>query len=93
MVHYRPFVDAIQWLGTNVIPVRQFINNAPGVIRSAVVRDGVLYVTQVNSVIEIPVPVNNWLVTSGLELFTLENTEFNLRYVLDNGTAAPVSVQ
>ena len=88
MVHYRPYVDAIQWLGTNIIPVRQFVNSSPGVIRTGVIRDGVLYITQVGSPIEIPVPVNNWLVRSGFEVFTLEPTEFDLKYVLDNGTTA-----
>lgn len=91
MVRYLPYVDGIQWLGTNVIPVRQFINSAPGVIRSAVVRDGILYITQTNSSIEIPVPVNNWLIRQGMELFTLEATDFVARYELDpNPVVTPV---
>jgi hypothetical protein len=83
MPRYRPYVDAIQWLGNNVTQVRQFINAAPGAIRSATVREGILYVAQVGSVIEIPVPQNNWLVRRASEVFTLDPADFDSQYLLD----------
>jgi hypothetical protein len=43
MTRYRPFVDAVQWTGSNVTEIRQFVRAHPNC--DAVIRDGLLYIT------------------------------------------------
>jgi len=89
MVRYLPYVEALQWLGTNVIEVRQFVRANSGVINNAVIRDSVLYleptgvpVTTIPGYAPIPVPVNNWIIRSGSTLLTMDPTTFTQNYVL-----------
>lgn len=82
MTRFRPYVDAVQWTGSNVIEVRQFVRAVPGVIRDAVIRDGILYITQQGG-IEFAVAVSSWLVRSGFEVFAQDPTVFASAYEAD----------
>jgi hypothetical protein len=70
MAKYRPFVQAVQWTGTNVIEIRQFIRANTGAINDAIITDGVLYLRR-NPLDELrpeqPIPVQptEWAVVRG----------------------------
>jgi hypothetical protein len=85
MAIFRPFVEAIQWLGTNVTEIRQFIRANQGYFNNAVIRDGVLYLQTftpdpVVGTAEIPVPVNNWVIRSGDQISTVTDSVFISQY-------------
>ena len=83
MAIYHPYVDAVQWLGTNVTEIRQFVRANAGLINSASVHaDGVLYLepTVGAESLAIPVNVNDWVVRSGVYVFTLSPTVFAATY-------------
>lgn len=67
MAIFHPFVEAVQWTGTNITEIRQFVRANQGYFNNAVIRDGVLYLQtfapdSIAGSAEIAVPVNNWVV-------------------------------
>ena len=85
MARFRPYVDAVQWTGTNVIEVRQFVRTATGAINDAVIRDGVLYIepSVPGAAFSLAVPVSSWVVIAEGLAGVLDNTEFLARYEPD----------
>jgi len=87
MARYLPFVDAIQWTGTNVTEIRQFVRANPGVINDAVIREGVLFLTvtpggPVNFETLLRVEVTQWVVRTAGQVFALDNALFITQYTL-----------
>ena len=90
MVKYRPYVEAVQWTGINVIEMRQFIRDNKGAVNDATILNGVLvlFPTGVSpgstSRETISVPVDNWVVIVGDgEVLSLDTLSFLARYELD----------
>ena len=88
MAKYRPYVQAVQWLGTNVQEIRQFVNLFSGFLTSAVIRNGVLFLegTATGNPISLRVEMNTWLVVAGSDasfISLLQPTEFASQYELD----------
>ena len=84
MAIFRPYVEAVQWTGTNVIEIRQFVRANQGFMNDAVIDGGVLYLVT-NPPPPLPseriaVPVGNWLVRSGVNIESLTDAEFLSRY-------------
>jgi len=87
MAKYRPFVNAIQWTGSNVIEIRQFVRNSGGVINDAVIVDGILTLKQLpgdelRPDAPIQVLVTEWVVIIGVTVNKLTNTVFVATYEL-----------
>ncbi len=85
MAIYRAFVEAIQWTGTNVIEIRQFVRANTGYFNEVIIRDGVLYLRTIApdpmaGTAEIAVPVTNWVVRSGNQVGTVTNAVFISQY-------------
>jgi hypothetical protein len=88
MVIYHPYVDAVQWLGTNVIEIRQFVR-ANGV-SDVVIQAGILYIGPpfptdaaiAAGAVPMAVPVNNWVVSNAGDMETYTTDQFNKRYQL-----------
>ena len=85
MAIFRPYVDAIQWTGSNVTEIRQFVRASTGIINDAVIRNGVLYLTMspswpANEVL-IAVPIGDWVIKSGSQVFTLTQSDFAAQYM------------
>ena len=88
MATYRPFVEAVQWTGANVIEIRQFVRDNEGYFNEAVIRDGVLYLQTAPpdpfvGTAEIAVPVTNWVVRSGDDIEVMTNVLFVSQYTLE----------
>jgi hypothetical protein len=88
MARYRPYVDAVQWIGTNVIEIRQFVRANTGVINDAVIVDGILILRpmagdQLAAAIPVSVAVNEWVVINGGLVTAMNNTAFLAQYELD----------
>lgn len=89
MARYRPYVEAVQWTGINVIEIRQFIRANKGAVNDATIIDGVLVLFPVGAapvvtpLVTISVPVNNWIVIrEGGEILNLDTVSFLARYEL-----------
>jgi len=87
MATYRSFVEAVQWTGTNVIEIRQFVRTNEGYFNEAIIRDGALYLTTgtphpVVGAAEIAVPPTNWVVRSGDDVTVMTNALFISQYTL-----------
>lgn len=82
MAKFIPLVDAVQWLGTNITEIRQFIRAAGPPPYSAVIRDGILYVQEglTPGLIPIAVPVNNWVIITAETVTVLDDLTFLARY-------------
>lgn len=90
MVRYRPYVDAVQWIGTNVTEIRQFVRANTGLINDAVIRDGVLYLVPNSAtaalglpILDIVVPLNSWAVRANATISSYTTAEFDLLFELD----------
>ena len=85
MAIFRPFVEAVQWTGSNVTEIRQFVRSNQGYFNEVLIRLGVLYLRAavpdpVSGTAEITVPVNNWVVRSGDQVGTVTNAVFVSQY-------------
>ena len=86
--NFAPYVQALQWDGTNVTEMRQFVRNSGGAITEAGIRNGVLFLTPnipdtlIGGLEPIEVPVNNWVVISLGNVLSLTPTDFAARYKL-----------
>lgn len=94
MARYVPYVDAVQWTGTNVIEIRQFVNATPDVISSAVIRDGILYLTPANPLspaVDVAVPIGSYVLREGSFVYSVTQLELDQRYLLAPAPAAPAA--
>jgi hypothetical protein len=89
MAKFRPYVEAVQWIGTNVTEIRQFVRSNAGLVTEAVIRDGVLYL-EANPVkgvglttVPIMVPLNSWAVRVGGTMTAMTPEEFVALYEPD----------
>lgn len=88
MTKYRPFIQAVQWTGTNVTEIRQFVRANTGTINDAVITNGILYL-QRNPTHELrpdkPIAVNvtDWAIITGDVVSVMVNTLFVQTFELD----------
>ena len=87
MAKYRSFVNAVQWTGTNVTEIRQFVRASGGVINDAVIVNGVLTLKQLpgdelRPDAPIQVLATEWVVIIGTTVGKLTNTIFIATYEL-----------
>ena len=88
MATYRPFVEAVQWTGANVIEIRQFVRDNEGYFNEAVIRDEVLYLQTAQpdpfaGTAEIAVLATNWVVRSGDDIEVVTDAVFVSQYTLE----------
>lgn len=88
MTKYRPFINAVQWTGTNVTEIRQFVRASGGAINDATVIDGVLTLRQTPGDEIRPEPpiqifVTEWAIITGTTVTKLPNAIFITLYELD----------
>lgn len=88
MTKYRPFINAVQWTGTNVTEIRQFVRNSGGIINDATIINGVLTLRQTpgdepRPDVPIQVFVTEWVVTTGIIVTKQTNADFVSLYELD----------
>jgi hypothetical protein len=88
VTRYRPYVDAVQWTGTNVTEIRQFVRSEG--INDAVIRDGVLYLQPpfptnppIPGIGPVEVPTGNWIVNNAGVIETYTQEQFDGKYELD----------
>lgn len=88
MTKYRPFINAVQWTGTNITEIRQFVRNSGGVINNATIVNGVLTLGQTPGDqlcpdIPIQVFVTDWVVITGKLVTKQTDADFVTLYELD----------
>jgi hypothetical protein len=81
MAKYQQFINAIQWTGSNVIEIRQFVRNSGGDINDAVIQDGILYLNrnpldELRPVSPIQVLVTEWITITGHIVAKITNDNF-----------------
>lgn len=84
VVQYHPYVNAVQWLGTNITEIRQFIRASPDIVSATTDVNNNLLVTLGPNMVPSPVvvPLNNWLVSSGNAINQWSPTDFAARYAI-----------
>jgi hypothetical protein len=86
MVRYHSYVEALQWLGTNVIEVRQFVRANSDAIAGAVISGTELTLTSPLGNIPgetVIVQLNEWIVCSQRHVSVMTPEAFAAQYELD----------
>jgi hypothetical protein len=83
MARYRPYVDAVQWTGTNVTEIRQFVRvsdvlGVPSISGTNLVLNYLLATDSPTIV-----AVGDWVVRSGTAITTYSQAAFDARFEAD----------
>jgi len=67
MARYHPYIDAVQWIGTNVTEIRQFVRSASGVISTTTIVGDTLEIVLANGEGR-TAQLNDWIIQGGWTL-------------------------